>query len=392
MRFRPLLAAPALLAGAALSGPLGAQSTVPLAPFGPGRMRTVSVVVANDTLDFLFDTGGGVTVISPALAARLGCTPAGRLTGYRMLGQRLESPVCRDVALQVGGVSARRDAAVMELQPYGPDGPRVDGMVSLHTLAPHALTVDMAAGRLTVETPASLARRVRGMTPLRARLATGLEGGELDAYVGVPVGPAEAWLLWDSNHGGPTFVAPWLATLLGADSAGGAVDAALALGPGAPVRTPVQRQAALIHDGVLGGGLVARAEWTIDLAGGRLWVGDVRPLLEPPADAAAQASAVPPTADPAGWYDLTLVVGGERQAAVVQLTRTAGALAGRARFLGDDAEHELRDVRADGDRLEFGLPLRRTYPVRLTFAGTTGQGTWGDPATRGGRAEARKRR
>lgn len=135
MRSRTLLVTLALLAGVASPRALAAQSTVPLEPFGPERLRTVKVVVAGDTLDFLFDTGGGVTVISPALAARIGCTPAGRFSGYRMHGQRLERPVCRGVALQVGGVSSRRDAAVMELQPYGPQGPRVHGMVSLHTLA-----------------------------------------------------------------------------------------------------------------------------------------------------------------------------------------------------------------------------------------------------------------
>jgi hypothetical protein len=391
MSIRSLLVALTLLVSVAPSGALAAQSTVPLAPFGPGRLRTVPVVVGSDTLDFLFDTGGGITVISPALATRLGCRPVGRIAGYRMLGQRLESPLCRDVALQVGGESVRRDAAVMELAPYGPDGPRVHGMISLHTFAGRALTVDMAAGRLTVETPASLGRRVRAMTPLRARLATGLEGGELDAYVAVPVGAAEAWFLWDSNHGAATFVAPWVASLVGADSTGSPVDATLTLAPGVRVRAPVQRQASLIHDGVLGGGLVARAPWTIDLASGRLWIGAVRPLLEPPADSPS-SPVVPPRRDATGWYDLVLVVGGQRQSAVVEVTRNAGGLAGRARFRGDDTEHELRDVRADGDRLEFGLPLRQTYPVRLTFADAAGHGTWGDPQTRGGAAEAHKRR
>ncbi|HEU4698935.1 MAG TPA: hypothetical protein VFS40_07140 [Gemmatimonadales bacterium] len=42
-------------------------------------------------------------------------------------------------------------------------------------------------------------------------------------------------------------------------------------------------------------------------------------------------------------------------------------------------------------RLAFGLPMHQTYPVRLTFAGARGTGTWGDPATRGGVAEATRR-
>jgi hypothetical protein len=226
------------------------------------------------------------------------------------------------------------------------------------------------------------------MTPLDVRLATGLEGGALTAYVGVPVGPAVYWFGWDSGHQGTTFVAPWVATALAMDSAAAVADRRLALTPGVDVLVPVQRKE-IIHDAMFSAGTIARAAWTIDLAAGRMWIGPVAPLLELPA-AAAPARPVPRARTVEGWYEVTLVVNGERQRSVMRVERTAAGLAARLRFIGSDTEFQLREVSEAGGTLTFGLPMRRLYPVRLEFEGLRATGTWGDPAAQGGAAEAVK--
>jgi hypothetical protein len=385
------LHAPATLLGqpsAASAARPAAPIPIPLEAAGGGLLRKVKVVAGGDTLDFLLDTGGGVTIISPALAAKTGCAPSGLSRGYRMTGERLESPVCRAVALEVGGFRTTVEASTMDLGPVlGPGAPRVDGMLSLRTFAGQAITLDVSGGQLTVESAASLERRARGMTPLRMRLATGLEGGELTAYVAVPAAGEDLWLEWDSGNAAPTLLTPRSARLLGLPDSARGGEARLAMAPGVEVLAPVAVRE-IIHDGVLSAGMVARAVWTADLATGRLWAGPVRPLLGPPA--APPAAVVPPARDPAGWYEVTLVVGGERQRAVMQVARAGAGLAARLRFVGDETEYEMRDVSARGEVLEMGLPMRQTYPVRLRFDGLAGAGTWGDPATRGGVAEAVK--
>ena len=382
-----LLLVPTLEAAQSPAAPLH----IPLAQYGPGWLRTVQVDIAGDTLDFLFDTGGGVTVISPELAQRAGCEPAGRSHGYRMTGQHLETPVCQDVSLAVGGYATVAEASVFDLMSVlGPDAPRVDGMISLRTFAGQTLTLDLPAGRLTVETAESRESRVRGMTPLDVRLATGLEGGSLTAYVGVPVGPAVWWFGWDSGHQGTSFVAPWVAAALGMDSTQSSADQRLALAPALEVLMPVERKE-IIHDGMLSAAAIARAVWTVDLAAGRMWVGPVAPLLELPR-AAAPATVVVPARAPEGWYEVTLVVKEDRQRSLMRVERTAAGLAARLRFVGSDTEFALRDVRAEQGALTFGLPMRQVYPVRLTFDGLAATGTWGDPAVRGGAAEAVKLR
>ena len=57
--------------------------------FGPpGAMdtphRTVQVAIAGKERTLLLDSGGGLTLISPRVAADLGCQPHGRFTAHRM--------------------------------------------------------------------------------------------------------------------------------------------------------------------------------------------------------------------------------------------------------------------------------------------------------------------
>lgn len=268
----------------ALATTLGASTaiaqtpvTIPLAHPTP-TMRTVRVAIGGDSLDFLFDTGGGITVISPEVAAKIGCTPSGRSVGFRMTGQMLASPYCHDVALSIGGLSLRDDASVMDFAKIlGPNAPKVGGMISLSTLRGHALTLDLPHDRLVVETPASLAARVHDMTPLTARLATGVSGGELGVFVGVPVQTTMLWLEWDSENNGRTFLAPHAAKLLGVTDSAGRGSVALPLAPGLDPVIAVQAKE-IIHDGVLSARFLERATWSVDLATGRMWVGPIAPV------------------------------------------------------------------------------------------------------------------
>jgi hypothetical protein len=255
-----------------------AQVVIPLKPYLE-RLRTVPVEIGGDTLDFLLDTGGGVTLISPSLAERLGCDADGRATGFRMRGEKVSTPTCEQVTLQVGGLELRDEAGVFDLMSLiGPNLPRVEGMISLRAFAGRALTLDQRRNELILETKQSLSRRVAGMTPLRARLATGTGGGDLDVFVAAPAARRTLWLLWDSAHLGPVFLAPHALRLLGVSDTlpGGHLDLPLA----ESLRPRVNyRRADVIYDGVLGDEVISRAVWSVDLATGRMWVGGLEPEM-----------------------------------------------------------------------------------------------------------------
>ncbi|HEX6533877.1 MAG TPA: retropepsin-like aspartic protease [Gemmatimonadaceae bacterium] len=356
-----------------------------------GHLRTIRVRVGGDTADYLFDTGGGTTVISRLDSAALGCTPGGRSFGVRLTGEVLSGRTCANVTLGIGPLEVTGDAGVMDLgQLLGPRAPAVRGLISLASFRGRLLTVDLAHDILVLETPASLAERVRSMTPVDVRLATGEAGGMLDAFVGVRApGGAELWLEWDSENGASTLLAPYAAAMLGGDSTVRRADLHMPLARGLDAAVPVMIKADMIHDGVLSAGFIERAVWTLDLERGRMWVGPVAPIPELPAVA---LRSVPPTTDPVGVYETTAMVGGRAQHAILEITRTDGRLTGRVRAVGEDDAIEVRDIAMHGSELSYRVMGPNPIPIHLTFAGMEGEGTWGDGgASRGGQARAVKR-
>ena len=59
-----------------------------------GSFVTISMTVNGQEATMLFDSGGGVTAITPNLAKRVDCDPYGKLVGHRMSGERVEFQKC----------------------------------------------------------------------------------------------------------------------------------------------------------------------------------------------------------------------------------------------------------------------------------------------------------
>lgn len=236
------------------------------------RLRVVRVRAAGREWRLLFDTGGGVTLVSPALAAAMRCEPRGRVRSHRMSGEPFEAPTCAPAALDIGGWAAPpQTVAVFDLMTLLPrDWPRLDGLVSLRSFAGRRLTVDLAANELLVGD--TRAPQPPGALRIPGRLATGPGGAELLAFAGLTVGADTLWLEIDSANLDDVLLAPHAARLLGlADSVGAVVDsAALPLPPGA--RTVVRaRVRPLLFDGALNSRWLEGGRLTADLSTGALW-------------------------------------------------------------------------------------------------------------------------
>jgi hypothetical protein len=106
----------------------------------------VPVQIAGETHQFVVDTGIGITVVSPAVAARPEMTALGETSaGRRMSGQLVEAPLVRLPELAVGGFSAaQRVAGVYDL------GTEFDGILSPGFFEPYALTIDPVRRTLTI--------------------------------------------------------------------------------------------------------------------------------------------------------------------------------------------------------------------------------------------------
>jgi hypothetical protein len=223
---------------------------------------------------FLLDTAGGLTVLSPAFAKAAGCTPWGRLSGFQMMGQRLDGPRCDDVRFQLGDrvfhapVTLVLDIAAL----VAPDAAPVAGSIALDLFAGQVITVDLPGRRLIVESPASLQQRVGDAKPLPLLLSREVQGRALAAALGVATAQGLLWFELDTGNGGTILVSQPYAALFGLDpKASGPQVADFALAPGLRAKgtafTPD-----MIIDGNLGMPFLRDKRITLDLQTGRLWI------------------------------------------------------------------------------------------------------------------------
>lgn len=273
----------ACVLAALASSPVAAQSRagpeIPLSDY-LGILHTVEATVAGQTGTFLFDTGGGVSVVTPEFAERIGCTPWGNLSGFRLSGERLDLKRCDDVVFDLGdGVSLASPAAgVFDLKALlPPEGP-VDGILSLDAFVDQPFTLDIAAGRIVLETPASLAARIDGAVEVPVHFARQAGGYSLTVLALVETDAGDLWMQLDSGGVPPLLLAPHAAAAMGVPETAQPIS----LGLGADERratvdvVPTVRPNMII-DGNIGEPTMARMLLTFDLANGKLWA---RPVAE----------------------------------------------------------------------------------------------------------------
>lgn len=168
-RLSALLAAFSIMAGGSASAQQ--QTSTPLGDL-LGVLKTIEVGVDDQVATMILDTGGGVTVVTPELAERMGCQPWGQLSGFRLSGERLSMTRCSAAALRIGDkLLATQEVGVFDLAALlPPEAPRIDGILSLDALSATPFTLELDAGRLTLETPESLAARTSDAIEIPIRL------------------------------------------------------------------------------------------------------------------------------------------------------------------------------------------------------------------------------
>jgi hypothetical protein len=232
----------------------------------------VHVTVKGKEGDFLLDTGGGVTLLTDEFLKGLPCKFWGRSTGYNMFGKRGDGPHCDDVQIDAGGVAltpVNVGTINFEGQFVGDKLP--DGLLSLDAFDGKAITIDQSAATLTIETPKSLARRIKGMKELPFRIARECSGRCLSVFLGVPTADGMTWLTLDSGAGGVSLIATEYARSFGLDPAAKGQIMKFDVAPGVPVDSPVM-VADMIMDGNLGQPFMSRYVITMDLKNSRLWL------------------------------------------------------------------------------------------------------------------------
>lgn len=277
-----------LIAAVAMATPVAAKvgstgpatgDVAPAAVFATGeapRQGTLlkAVIGGREGL-FLFDTGGGVTIVTPETARRAGCHPWGRLTGFRATGERLDTPRCDDVTLRIGGVPLRASiTSVLEINKFvdARAMPTLSGLIALDLFAGRTITIRPLAHEVVLETPLSAAARTRHGRELPIRAVRDVEGVALSIDAQVPTTAGGAWMELDTGNLGPIMVARHLAATIGLGPDEHALQQSrFALGGGTVVEGPA-RVSDLILDGDIGELTLRHWDLTLDLAADRAWL------------------------------------------------------------------------------------------------------------------------
>ena len=257
----------------------GAQAVqLTLQPYANTDLRTVQVTVNGHESPFIFDTGAGLTILTPEQARFAGCTPFGLDTGFRADGGKVTSSRCGPVTLEIGRYRVDREVAEFDLlELLGKGAPPVGGIVGLASFEGHAVTLDLLHDRVTIETPRSLALRIGGMHPVNVRIVRGA-GGDVVPFIEVRAKTGTLWMEVDSGNNGPVFLAPNAQQQLGISIAAHGkrqldLDV-IGLGP-VPV-TVASRD--LIYDGQLDPAFLRQIQLTVDIEHGRAWASFDKPM------------------------------------------------------------------------------------------------------------------
>ena len=223
----------------------------------------------------MFDTGGGISYISPAFGQTIDCKPWGQITGFTLTAQRLDMPRCDGVVFYIGNHHfSAPTSGVFDIMKFMPANvPRIDGSIGLDVFADRAITLSLAKKMLIVESPSSLAERAKHGRGVPIRFVREAGGVALTVYVAVPTVAGMAWMEIDSGNGGANVIGKHLAALLKLDPGKKEPQpASFTIAGGVPVEGMARVNETLIMDGNIGTMFLINWDLTLDLAKGRAWV------------------------------------------------------------------------------------------------------------------------
>jgi hypothetical protein len=245
---------------------------------GGTYMMTMKAAVNGKQGLFMFDTGGGVSYIDPTFSRSIGCEPWGQISGFTLTGQRLDMQRCDGLRFDVAGRSlAAPIAGVFDIGKFMPAGaPHIDGSIGLDVFAGQAITLSVANKQLTVESPKTLASRMKNGKEVPIRMVREVEGIALSVVVGVPTGKGMAWMELDSGNGGANVVGKHLASIMNLDpDKKEPQETSFQIAGGVNVDGPARVNPTLTMDGNIGTRFLINWDLTLDLARGRAWLAQV---------------------------------------------------------------------------------------------------------------------
>ncbi|MEO8454395.1 MAG: retropepsin-like aspartic protease [Sphingomicrobium sp.] len=257
------------------TSPLAAQrpamsrpAIIPLEPY-VGNLLVVEAKVNGQPARLLFDSGGGISLISPELAAKAGCHPHGSLVAFRITGERMDWKKCGAVVLDIRGSHRRIEPGVFDIMSLLPKGlSKIDGVLALDAFDGRVITVSLAERTITLD-----ARRATASDASEGRMRLMRESGGagLTAFLAAKAEVGTLYLLVDSANLDRVTLSPGAVDQLGQRTLGDTIKMPLQL-LGTKSVSVDAHVADIIYDGALNFAVLSQYRITLDLGKNRVWL------------------------------------------------------------------------------------------------------------------------
>ncbi len=238
-----------------------------------GGLMKVQATVAGHKGTFLFDSGSGVSSISPEFAALIGCEPWGQITGFRMTGDRLDMQRCNHLTFDFGKKTLQAEAiGVFDVSKYLPaEIGQVDGTIALDLFADQVFTLSYGRHLLQLLDSRDVARR-KPKLRMPVHIVCNAEAFALSVDLPVKTAAGTAWFEMDSGNTSPfVIVSDSVAALFQLPADAKRAPITLTLGDGTTFKGEA-RVRKLILDGNLGVSFLATHDVTVDVPHAVAWV------------------------------------------------------------------------------------------------------------------------
>ncbi|AZA93124.1 Uncharacterised protein [Chryseobacterium nakagawai] len=231
------------------------QDTIRLKPYIE-NMKTVEVIIEGEKYNFLFDTGGGGTLISPEIAKHFNKKIYGSATGFRMSGEIIKVQ--------------KSDHISMTILPK--EFPKIDGLISLKSFTDHILTLNLAKNTIIIESHSSSKKAIHRKHLVSSRFANGLEATELNIFLNLPKDNQSYWFLLDSGNSGPLLLSTETAATWKLSKDKDQMNSETPFIIGKKTFTSKSFTRDIIYDGVLNFEAMCSYIFTIDFKNNRVWI------------------------------------------------------------------------------------------------------------------------
>lgn len=238
------------------------------------NMKTTDVFIEGKKYNFLFDTGGAETIISPEVAKHLSKKTYGSTTGFRMNGDVIKAKKADHITLMIGStIRYHPTVTVWDIMSVLPkEFPKIDGIISLKSFSDQILTLDLAKNHIIIETASSAKKAIQGKTPVPSRFANGLEGSELNIFLNIQKNHQSYWFLFDSGNSGPFLLSTETASALKLPKDKDEMNSETQFSIGTTTMTTRSFTRDIIYDGVFNFEVISKYIFTIDCKNKKVWI------------------------------------------------------------------------------------------------------------------------